>query len=236
MSSDPFCGNCGYNLRGLTESSKCPECGQPIVEVLQRPPVYLGGRRYRSPITVFGLPLVDVAVGPYGEERRGRAWGIIAIGDVATGWLAIGGYARGILAFGGVALGLISFGGLAIGLLLAAGGGALGGLAVGGLGVGGLAIGGAAVGVVAEGGGAVGYYAHGGGAFGTHVIDATHRDPDAVRFFSGLAQQAGVPAGAQVLPRVMLPLGICVVVGLASICTLLVVGAYALRSRDDGVT
>jgi len=36
MARDPYCGNCGYSLRGLTESSKCPECGKPIVEVLQR--------------------------------------------------------------------------------------------------------------------------------------------------------------------------------------------------------
>ena len=27
---EPICGNCGYVLSGLTESSKCPECGRPF--------------------------------------------------------------------------------------------------------------------------------------------------------------------------------------------------------------
>lgn len=32
----PYCNNCGYSLIGLTESSRRPECGKPIVEVLVR--------------------------------------------------------------------------------------------------------------------------------------------------------------------------------------------------------
>jgi hypothetical protein len=46
-----------------------------------------------------------------------------------------------------------------------------------------LALGGGALGGVALGGGAVGYYACGGGAAGEHVVSATRRDPEAVRFF-----------------------------------------------------
>src|SRR4051794_10161164 len=86
-SNDPVCGNCGYALKGLTESSKCPECGKPLVEVLTRPGdrwMYRG-KRYRSKATLFGYPVVHVAVGPREGELRGHAKGIIAVGDVATG-------------------------------------------------------------------------------------------------------------------------------------------------------
>ena len=36
ISSDVFCSQCGYNLRGLSPSNKCPECGHEIAESLAR--------------------------------------------------------------------------------------------------------------------------------------------------------------------------------------------------------
>jgi hypothetical protein len=124
------------------------------------------GRRYRSKATLFGLPVFDVAFGPHGHERRGKARGIVALGDTATGWLAIGGIARGIVAFGGITLGVFSFGGLAFGLLAAfAGLSASLGLANGGL----------AVGTLASGGMAIGYFAQGGAAFGDYARGGFHR-------------------------------------------------------------
>jgi predicted Zn-ribbon and HTH transcriptional regulator len=36
LKNEPYCGNCGYVLTGATETSKCPECGRPLVEVLTR--------------------------------------------------------------------------------------------------------------------------------------------------------------------------------------------------------
>src|SRR5262245_53265814 len=89
---DPYCSNCGYSLVGLTESSKCPECGRPLVDVLVRGRVDWSqrGKRFRTEAMLFGLPVVDIAIGPSGEERFGRARGIIAIGDRAVGLLAIG--------------------------------------------------------------------------------------------------------------------------------------------------
>lgn len=133
------------------------------------------GIRKRASWGIGDIPFYDIAVGPdlTRGELRGHAKGVIAIGDMATGVLAFGGLSRGVIAFGGLAAGLISFGGLSIGIL-----GAIGGLAIGSL-----ALGGAAVGGVAVGGGAVGYYACGGGAAGKHVVDATHRDPEAQGFF-----------------------------------------------------
>jgi ribosomal protein L34E len=155
--NQPYCSNCGYVLAGLTESSKCPECGKPIVEVLTRPSEMPNfGKRYRSKATLFGLPVVDIATGPKNGEMRGKAKGIIAIGDIATGGIAIGGLSIGVVALGGMAIGLCSMGGGAIGLLSAGGGMAVGGLATGGFGAGGLATGGMAVGAVAQGGAAFG--------------------------------------------------------------------------------
>ena len=46
---EPYCSNCGYVLAGAIESSKCPECGKPIVEVLMRPILEGGtGKRFRN--------------------------------------------------------------------------------------------------------------------------------------------------------------------------------------------
>jgi hypothetical protein len=160
----PFCSNCGYVLTGLTESSKCPECGKPLVEVLTRPnPAYPNsGKRYRSKATLFGLPVIDVALGPRDGEVRGKARGIIAIGDIATGGIAVGGVARGVVALGGLAIGLFALGGGAVGLVTATGGAAIGGLAAGG----------GAAGILATGGGAVGVVAQGGAALALFVRDA----------------------------------------------------------------
>jgi len=169
---DPYCTNCGYALTGAVDSSRCPECGRPLVEVMDRfrPKLKYAGRRYRSTTMLMGLPLIDIALGPVDNEPKGKARGFIAIGDEATGWLAIGGMARGVVAIGGMAVGVFSAGGMSIGLGGAVGGCAIGGLAAGGCAIGGLAGGGGAAGIVAQGGAAVGYYARGGGAFGPNTI------------------------------------------------------------------
>jgi hypothetical protein len=131
--------------------------------------------RRQSERKVFGLPLWAIALGPdlARGELRGHARGIIAIGDIATGWLAFGGLARGFLAIGGLAVGVLAIGGCAVGALAA-----LGGLAIGGI-----AIGGGAIGGVAIGGGACGYYALGSGAIGAHIVSVSHQDPEALEYF-----------------------------------------------------
>ena len=158
--NEPYCGNCGYLLTGAVDSSKCPECGKPIVEVLRRKGMFAAhGKRYRSRATLFGLPVVSVAFGPSEGEIRGVAKGIIAVGDIAIGFLAVGGMSIGIVAVGGATLGLFALGGLAIGLLTALGGTAIGTAAVGG----------AAIGVLAFGAGAMGMWSQGAGAAGIFV-------------------------------------------------------------------
>jgi len=142
---------------------------------LLSPRLFRGIRR-QSTITLAGLPLWSVALGPDLDrgEIRGHAKGIFAFGDMATGVLAAGGLARGVVAFGGLAIGLASFGGLGLGLIVALGGAAVGALALGGGAAGGVAI----------GGGAIGLYAMGGGAAGTHVLSSTRCDAEALDFFS----------------------------------------------------
>jgi predicted RNA-binding Zn-ribbon protein involved in translation (DUF1610 family) len=206
LKNEPYCGNCGYRLTGATESSKCPECGRPLVEVLTRnAQMRMTGKRYRSKARLFGLPVIDVALGPANGELRGKARGIIAIGDIAVGGIALGGVSIGVVPVGGVALGLCSFGGSSIGLLTA-----LGGLAVGGM-----AVGGAAFGVLAVGGGAFGVFAQGAGAQGMFTRQPRMRRPaagpdpfEAVSWFfgSGLNSPQGM-----ILP-VMIVLGITLAV------------------------
>lgn len=234
MGREPYCGNCGYQLTGLTESSRCPECGRPLVEVLERGPRMVLGRRYKSDIVLFGLPLVHIALGPSERdgERIGRARGIIAIGDEAVGWFAFGGFARGLFAAGGFALGVVSMGGFSLGLL-SAGGMALGGVALGGGAVGLIAKGGGAIGYIATGGGAAGHWVHAGGGWGTFVHAGNRSDPRAKEFFDryheifGAAPQEGLRY--QILALVWFA-------GLASVvlvpAALLVLMAYIRRQRQ----
>jgi RNA polymerase sigma factor (sigma-70 family) len=101
---------------------------------------------YRSPWSLFGLPLLHVRFG-WEEERK---W------IPVKGWIALGKIAYGVIfAAGGVAVAPVSFGVLAIG-----------GFAAGALGIGLLAFGAMSLGLAATGGGAIGYVAYGGAAIG----------------------------------------------------------------------
>ena len=141
-----------------------------LERTLSRREGVMRGLRKRSATTLAGIPLYDIAFGPdlAREEVRGHARGIIAIGDMATGF------------------GVFSIGGLSLAALVAAGGVAIGGVATGG----------AALGAVAVGGAAGGYYACGAAAVGDHVVTstATRSDVEAEQFFRshGLGGYCGV--------------------------------------------
>jgi hypothetical protein len=226
IAGDPYCGNCGYDLAGATQTSVCPECGKPLVEVLMRDRTLPSGRgrRYRSQSTIFGWPVVHIAMGPAPElgESAGVAKGLIAIGDRAYGALAIGGFACGGVAIGGGAIGVCSLGGGAIGIITAMGGGAIGGFAVGGGAAGMVATGGGALAVIASGGGVIGWYARGGGAVGRYVLTPARSDPEAVQVFDALAPVLGPGFGNLLIPAsysAATSLGLALAVGAVALLT-----------------
>lgn len=233
MAEEPYCGNCNYILSGLTESSKCPECGKPLVEVLMRrsfDPIKRGwSRRYRSNIMLFGLPLIHVAFGPAEDGPKGHAKGILAFGDKAVGLLAVGGRCFGVVACGGMSVGIVSIGGLSFGLL-AWGGLAIGGMTSGGLSIAALASGGLAIGFVACGGFAIGQYATGGLPIGEYVLGGGRRDQAALEMLRQLDWYFGRSAiGSMVKPMGFIAevmLGLLVVIGI------LVLIAYLLHKDE----
>lgn len=228
--AEPYCANCGYVLRGAIDSSACPECGKPLVEVLARRGVTPTGRRYRSSRRIFGLPLIDIAFGPDEHSRYGVARGFIALGDIAFGWIALGGTAIGGVAIGGASAGLFTLGGLSLGLLAGIGGLGTGAMAVGGGAVGGLVTGGGAVGVVASGGGAIGWVARGGGVYGTHTIDRRGTaDPVAVDVFQRLEWFFG-PNSATVQP-LLVTFGVI----LTAVVVFLILGWFGAREQGLGI-
>ena len=233
---EPICHACGYSLSGLTDSSKCPECGRPLVEVLTRSTAAEArtGKRYRSVSTLMGLPAIDIAFGPAAGERLGRARGFLALGDQATGIIAIGGSARGIVAIGGAANGVFAIGGMSLGLVSAVGGAAMGGCATGGAALGGVAKGGGAIGIIAEGGGAIGYYARGGGVVGRYVVDlAGNGAPEATMMFDRMAWlMGGWSTGA--LGSVLSLMQMAVVLGGLTVLLGAALAAIAVRADQRG--
>jgi hypothetical protein len=156
---------------------------------------------YKSSLSLLGLPLIHVAIGPP-EGSRG-------IRGIAKGWIAIGDIAFGIvLAVGGLAVGVLSLGGISIGVL------ALAGLSVGAWSVGGLAIG-----VFALGGGAVAAWAAQGGlavateyAVGGLAIGA-QANTDAARSYFESSAFFSVSALAAPYSRWLLLLAVLVPIG-----------------------
>ena len=116
---------------GAPEAVSTPAAAQ--VSASSASPDQTDDYEYRSPVTVFGLPLIHIAHSRDPDGARMRvANGLIAIGDVAIGAVAIGAFSFGGIAVGGISVGLVSLGGVVAGLLTALGGVAFGGFAVGG--------------------------------------------------------------------------------------------------------
>ncbi len=133
---------------------------------------------YRSKTTLFGWPLLHVAVGvnPVTGRKR-RAKGIIAVGTAPRGVIAFGDVALGVVACGIFGYGLISISVVGVGVL------ACGSVALGLL----VSMGGIAIAPLAIGGATVGWYANGALAWGVHALSPTSYDAAADRFFNPIS-------------------------------------------------
>ena len=166
------CEDCGkeISLRAPT----CPHCGAPRTNTL----AYVRsikpdwGFEWKSQTTVWGFPLVHIAVGRK-DGRLRVAKGVIAIGQFAVGLITIAQFGIGILfGFGQFLLGFTVIAQFAIGCLFG--------------------VGQFATGYVAVGQFAVGAYALAQYAFGEHVWMTGRKDPQAYEFFRQLAQWIGL--------------------------------------------
>lgn len=126
MSLHP-CRECGKEVS--SEAFACPACGAP------RPtePVWKGfGIDWKSRTTLFGIPLVHVAIGFDARRRPRVAKGIIAIGQFAVGLITIAQFGIGFLfGFGQFLVGFVVVAQFAGGVLLGIGQLATGVLAIG---------------------------------------------------------------------------------------------------------
>lgn len=94
------------------QATACPHCGAPF----PGNPSWDGtGFEYRSALTLWGLPVLHVAVGRSRYRRRRVAKGIIAVGQYAIGLVAIGQFAVGVATLGQFALGVWCVGQFGIG-------------------------------------------------------------------------------------------------------------------------
>lgn len=121
------CRSCRHEVS--RDAQACPHCGAPFPARQN----WAGrGYEYRSPQTLWGLPVLHVAYGRNAEGKLRVAKGIVAIGQFAVGGVAIAQFAAGAvfalgqfavapIAVGQFALGLVAVGQFGLGLLAGVG-------------------------------------------------------------------------------------------------------------------
>lgn len=159
------CRGCGKEVS--TQASACPHCGA------QRPAQreWKGGYEYKSPITIWGYPLVHIAFGRDRDTRKLRvAKGIIAIGQFGLGAITIAQFGVGLLfGLGQFLVAPVCIAQVAVGFLFGLGQFACDYVAIGQM--------------------ALGFYARGQMAVGQHIWDSKVKDPEAVRFFTSVLRK-----------------------------------------------
>lgn len=149
----------------------CPRCGNPMkpmadLTILTR--TLWRGFEWKSKASLFGLPLVHIAIGRNKETGRlMMAKGIIAIGQFGIGLITIAQFGIGVLfGLGQFVGGLITAGQFALGLYFGLGQFATGMTVIGQL--------------------AFGTYVRAQIGYGTYMWTSTVKDPQAVEYFSNL--------------------------------------------------
>ena len=151
-------------------ANDCPSCGAPLIMgrhlsgIMTRPKV---GFEYKSPLTIYGWPLLHVA---FGKDESGKF-------RVAKGIIAVGQFGIGLITFAQIGLGILfGFGQLTAGLI------AVGQLAPAAI----FGIGQFTTGHIAIGQFAIGDWVLAQIGFGVHTWTSMSRDPEAVAYFTGL--------------------------------------------------
>lgn len=121
------CRECGKEVS--SEALSCPKCGAPQPGAQ----VWKGfGINWKSRSTIFGIPLVHVAIGLDARRRPLVAKGIIAVGQFAVGIVTVAQFGIGLLfGFGQFMVGLLVLAQFAGGILLGVGQMATGVLGIG---------------------------------------------------------------------------------------------------------
>lgn len=111
------------------EANVCPHCGAPFPAKKE----YRGkGFEWKSKLTVYGFPLVHIAVGKDAKGKLRVAKGIIAIGQFGIGLITIAQFGIGVIfGLGQFIFGLTTIAQFAIGILFGLGQFATGYIAIG---------------------------------------------------------------------------------------------------------
>jgi hypothetical protein len=156
------CRECGAQVS--TQAFTCPQCGAPRPTNL----AWKGsGFEWKSQAAYGGWPLVHVAFGRDAAGRWRVAKGVIAIGQFAVGLFTVAQFGVGILfGFGQFILGFTALAQVAVAAFFG--------------------IGQVATGYVAIGQVVLAYYGLAQVGLAKFLWSVSRRDPEAVRFFSGL--------------------------------------------------
>lgn len=163
------CPECDSSISD--KAATCPKCGYPIkpapdVDRLVRS--MWRGYEWKSKTTIFGLPLIHIAIGRNKETGKLMgAKGIIAIGQFAIGVITIAQFGIGLLfGLGQFVAGIVAIGQFAPGVLFSLGQFAIGFTAIGQF--------------------AVGDYVRASIGYGNHVWSSRIKDPQAIGYFTNL--------------------------------------------------